>query len=109
MLDSDLVARRLAPCRMVFCASPDFLNRHGTPRNVEELRRAPRLAFSEAVSAGDWMLTDPEGQSHLSACVGCVVYSAGLICTGITRGLTSVVRVKASAIAATSAPSSGSC
>jgi hypothetical protein len=38
-----------------------------------------------------------------------VVYSAGLICTGITRGLTSVVRVKASAIAATSAPSSGSC
>ena len=65
LLDSDLVARRLAPCRMVFCASPDFLNRYGTPRNVEELRRAPRLAFSEAVSAGDWMLMDPEDQSHL--------------------------------------------
>ena len=48
LLDSDLVARRLAPCRMVFCASPDFLDRYGTPRNVEELRRAPRLAFSEA-------------------------------------------------------------
>jgi DNA-binding transcriptional LysR family regulator len=65
LLDSDLVARRLAPCRMVFCASPDFLNRYGTPRSVEELRRAPRLAFSEAVSAGDWMLTDPGGRSHL--------------------------------------------
>ncbi|GLS18184.1 transcriptional regulator [Labrys miyagiensis] len=65
LLDSDLVARRLAPCRMVFCASPDFLKRHGTPRNVGDLRRAPRLAFSEAVSAGDWTLTDPSGQPHL--------------------------------------------
>ncbi|WP_413991158.1 LysR family transcriptional regulator [Labrys okinawensis] len=65
LLDSDLVARRLAPCRMVFCASPDFLKRHGTPRNAEDLRRAPRLAFSEAVSAGDWTLTDPSGQPHL--------------------------------------------
>jgi DNA-binding transcriptional LysR family regulator len=64
LLDSDLIARRLAPCRMVFCASPDFLKRHGTPTSAEDLRRAPRLAFSEAVSAGDWTLTDPEGQSH---------------------------------------------
>jgi DNA-binding transcriptional LysR family regulator len=65
LLDSDLVARRLAPCRMVFCASPDFIKRYGMPKNVEELRRAPRLAFSEAVSAGDWTLTDPEGMSHV--------------------------------------------
>src|SRR5260370_2333070 len=65
LLDSDLVARRLAPCRMVFCASPDFIKRYGMPKNVEELRRAPRLAFSEAVSAGDWALTDPEGMSHV--------------------------------------------
>jgi DNA-binding transcriptional LysR family regulator len=65
LTDSDLVARRLAPCRMVFCAAPSFLVRHGVPKTVEHLRRAPRLAFSEAVSAGDWMLTDPEGNTHL--------------------------------------------
>ncbi|WP_158817460.1 LysR family transcriptional regulator [Methylocapsa sp. S129] len=65
LLNSDLVARRLAPCRMVFCASPVFLRRFGTPRTIEELRSAPRLAFSEAVSAGDWTLTDPKGQTHL--------------------------------------------
>ena len=64
LLDSDLVARRLAPCRMVFCASPDFLARYGLPKSVEDLRRAPRLAFSEAVSAGDWTLTDPENRTH---------------------------------------------
>ena len=65
LTDSDLVARRLAPCRMVFCAAPSFLVRHGVPKTVEHLRRAPRLAFSEAVSAGDWMLTDPDGNTHL--------------------------------------------
>ena len=65
LLNSDLIARRLAPCRMVFCASPDFLKRYGTPANAEDLRGAPRLAFSEAVSAGDWTLTDPVGRTHL--------------------------------------------
>jgi DNA-binding transcriptional LysR family regulator len=65
LLDSDLVARRLAPCRMVVCAAPSFLKRHGVPRTVEDLRRAPRLAFSEAISAGDWTLIDPAGQTHV--------------------------------------------
>lgn len=63
--DSDLVARRLAPCRMVFCASPGFLDQTGPLTTVEALRRAPRLAFSDAVSAGDWTLIDPEGKSHV--------------------------------------------
>jgi DNA-binding transcriptional LysR family regulator len=63
--DSALVARRLAPCRMVICASPDYLKRHGTPRSPDDLRQAPRLAFSEAVSAGDWTLIDAQGRAHV--------------------------------------------
>jgi len=50
---------------MMFCASPDFLASHGMPKSVEDLRQAPRLAFSAAVSAGDWSLTDPEGHYHV--------------------------------------------
>ena len=63
--DSDLVARRLAPCRMVFCASRELLDQTGTPRTVAELRRMPRLTFSDAVSAGDWTLIDAAGRSHV--------------------------------------------
>lgn len=63
--DSGLVARRLAPCRMVVCASPDYLERHGAPRSPDELRRASRLTFSEAVSSGDWTLTDTKGHTHI--------------------------------------------
>jgi DNA-binding transcriptional LysR family regulator len=64
LADSDLVARRLAPCRMVFCASPGFLAEQGRPQTVEDLRRLPRLAFSEAVSPGDWTLTGRDGRTH---------------------------------------------
>jgi len=63
--DSDLVARRLAPCRMLYCAAPSFLARHGMPKTVRHLRQIPRLVFSEAISAGDWTLTDPDGNTHL--------------------------------------------
>jgi DNA-binding transcriptional LysR family regulator len=63
--DSGLIARRIAPCRMTLCASPDYLRRHGTPRTPDDLRRAQRLAFSEAVSAGDWTLVDGKKQTHV--------------------------------------------
>jgi DNA-binding transcriptional LysR family regulator len=62
LLDSDLVARKLAPCRMVFSASPAFLERHGHPSTPEALRRMPRLAFSGAVSPGDWTVHDGDGR-----------------------------------------------
>ena len=63
--NSDMVAKKLALCRMVFCASPGFLDRAGPVTTVEDLRQAPRLTFSQAVSVGDWTLTDPGGTSHL--------------------------------------------
>ena len=63
--DSDLIARRLAPCNMVFCAAPSFLEQHGEPRTIEDLRRAPRLTFSDAVSAGDWSIEEQDGTRHV--------------------------------------------
>ncbi|MGF6771504.1 DNA-binding transcriptional LysR family regulator [Paraburkholderia sp. GAS199] len=63
--DPGLVTRRLAPCRMVVCASPAYLERHGTPRKPNDLLHAQRLAFSEAVSAGDWTLLDAKNRAHV--------------------------------------------
>ncbi len=61
--DSDLVARRLAPCRMMFCASPRFFE-GGASASLDEVRRAPRLVFNEANSPGDWAATDSECRMH---------------------------------------------
>lgn len=37
LADSALVARKLAPCRQVVCASPEYLAKHGCPRTPEDL------------------------------------------------------------------------
>ncbi len=56
LADSTLVARRLAPCRMVVCASSAYLSRHGTPATIAELSGHNCLGYtlSRAVSADRW-------------------------------------------------------
>src|ERR1700726_4627538 len=39
--DSSLVARQLAPCRMVVCGAPSYFEKHGTPRTPELDQRVP--------------------------------------------------------------------
>lgn len=57
--DSSLVARKLAPCHRVICASPDYLARHGTPQTLADLAKHNCLAvgFNPV-----WRLHGPEGQ-----------------------------------------------
>lgn len=43
---SSLIAKRLAPVRLVFCASPDYLAEHGTPEHPEDLRHHRYLRYS---------------------------------------------------------------
>lgn len=62
--DSELMARRLAPCRMVLCASSGFVKQHGMPLRPDDLRAAPRLVFSEAVTAGGWTVMDAHRGQH---------------------------------------------
>lgn len=61
----ELVIRRLASCRMVVCASPAYLARHGTPGKPADLLNAQRLVFSEAVSEGDWTLFDAQNRAYV--------------------------------------------
>ncbi|ACB96387.1 LysR family transcriptional regulator [Beijerinckia indica] len=39
LMDSSLVARKIGDLVLINCASPRYLAAHGTPRNIEELRR----------------------------------------------------------------------
>jgi LysR family transcriptional regulator, regulator for bpeEF and oprC len=43
-----LVARRVVTSRLVTCASPEYLRLHGTPRQIEELRRHKLIAHLSA-------------------------------------------------------------
>lgn len=56
--DSSLVARRLAPVHRVLCATPGYLHKHGTPKNVTDLQRHNCLA---ATHQDPWRLEGPDG------------------------------------------------
>jgi DNA-binding transcriptional LysR family regulator len=43
---SSLIAKRIAPIRVVMCASPAYLKRHGTPRHPEDLKTHRYLRYS---------------------------------------------------------------
>lgn len=58
--DSLLIARPLAPYRLMICASPDYLARRGTPRHPAELSQHDCLSFSPAALA-HWRLTGEDG------------------------------------------------
>jgi DNA-binding transcriptional LysR family regulator len=45
-LDPAMIARPLARCRSMLCASPGYLQRHGLPRTAEDLRRHRCIAHA---------------------------------------------------------------
>lgn len=49
-----LVARKLAVNRSVLCASPAYLERHGMPRRLEDLRRHQCVLFPALAPKGVW-------------------------------------------------------
>lgn len=58
--DSALMARRLAPVRHVVCASPDFLEKHGTPTTPADLDSGQLLRYTN-ISSTVWGFQDPSG------------------------------------------------
>ena len=59
--DSTLVSRRLAATRMVLCAAPSYLRKHGRPRKPADLAGHVTLAYSYWSGGDDWMFEGPEG------------------------------------------------
>jgi len=58
--DSSLAARRLAPNRRVVCASPAYLERHGTPRTPQDLAQHNCLTANDFVM--NWDYKEPDGR-----------------------------------------------
>ncbi len=56
--DSSLVARRLAPNRRVLCASPDYIAKHGEPKDPQDLARFDCIVIGTASGpVNEWRFT----------------------------------------------------
>lgn len=61
--DTSLIARKIARCPFVLCASRSYLQTRGTPQKPADLRHHNVLAFTGNVGLHEWRYTDAAGQS----------------------------------------------
>jgi DNA-binding transcriptional LysR family regulator len=67
--DSTLIARKLAPCRHVLCASPDYIDRYDRPGTPAELTGHNCVLYSYSSDADEWTLIG-EGELETVAVSG---------------------------------------
>jgi DNA-binding transcriptional LysR family regulator len=77
--DSTLVSRRLAETRVVACASPRYLKRHGTPKHPGELTGHAIIAYSLWSMQDEWEFEGPEGRVAVRT-VPCIRTNSGDTC-----------------------------
>jgi DNA-binding transcriptional LysR family regulator len=79
--DSSLIARQLAPCRMVICGAPSYFERHGMPQTPSDL-----TAHNCLTAAGNvlpyyraWHLTAADGSALNISPVGSLRTNSGAV------------------------------
>jgi DNA-binding transcriptional LysR family regulator len=58
---SSLVSRRLTSTRMVLCASPEYLRRHGAPAHPADIARHTVFSYTLLVAGEQWSFEGPQG------------------------------------------------
>lgn len=59
--DSSMVSRRLAATRLILCASPRYLQKHGAPLVPADLAQHPVFAYKLLSSGDQWHFDGPQG------------------------------------------------
>jgi len=98
MEDESLVARRLAVNRRVICASPDYLELHGTPGTPDDLLDHNCLVHSSLSAFNDWEFESESGvrvmrpKGNFEANSAYALYEAVLAGIGVARLATFVIQ-----------------
>lgn len=89
--NSSLIYRKLASTRILVCAAPDYLERHGTPQHPHELKDHAVMSYSYSPDKDDWHFDGPEGAVSIKTNVrmhannGDTCTAAAVAGIGITR------------------------
>jgi DNA-binding transcriptional LysR family regulator len=65
LVDSSLIARRLAPNRVVVCGAPAYFAAHGRPRKPRDLLRHNCLHYTYLSSRNMWQFVGPRGSESV--------------------------------------------
>jgi DNA-binding transcriptional LysR family regulator len=64
LADSSLVARKLAPCPIILCASPDCIASNGLPLTVDDIANFPAVIYTRHGQTEDWRYISRDGNSY---------------------------------------------
>ena len=89
--NSSLIYRKLASTRILVCASPEYLEKHGTPQHPDDLKDHMVMGYSYSADKDEWHFEGPEGAVSVKTNVrmhannGDTCVAAALAGIGITR------------------------
>jgi DNA-binding transcriptional LysR family regulator len=63
--NSSLISRKLASTRVVLCASPAYLKKHGRPKHPDDLAEHTVIAYSLLVMGDHWEFEGPQGKVNV--------------------------------------------
>ena len=63
--DSSLIARKIAPCLSVICASPEYIARHSAPQTPQQLSQHNCLFYSYFRDGVEWTFLNPQGSTRI--------------------------------------------
>lgn len=66
MPNSSLISRKLASSRMILCASPAYLRKHGKPKKPSDLAAHAALSYSLLATGDEWEFDGPEGKTFVT-------------------------------------------
>jgi DNA-binding transcriptional LysR family regulator len=86
--DTSLIARRLASCPFVLCASAAYLERNGTPKAPEDLLEHNVLAYTRNNGLHEWRYKDNAGQTGQVSLSGSFKSDSGdVLCRTAVEGV----------------------
>lgn len=85
--EESLSARRLAVAPMFPCASPEYLERRGVPREPEELAQHECLVYAYQTIPGTWMLSNGQRDVSVTVSGSLVANHAQMLLEAASRGL----------------------
>ena len=86
LADSSLIARRIAPCRIVACAAPAYLAKHGAPARPADLAVHNCLGYSYAALRNEWRFSGPEGMESVRVAGRLNANNGDILCLAALRG-----------------------
>ncbi|GCF91670.1 LysR family transcriptional regulator [Shewanella sp. M-Br] len=63
--DSSLIARKIAPCLSVICASPEYIARHSAPQTPQQLSQHNCLFYSYFRDGVEWTFLSLQGSTRI--------------------------------------------